>query len=159
MPFSSDSSIKYLRCALDDDPKCDIAAHFEESLAFITEAKARGSRVVVHCKQGMRFVAFKPSRFDNCLPSRSATIVILWLMTTRKISLKAATDYCRSCRPFINTNPGFLKQLGLYELSLFGTTTIRFPDEPLTIKTVYEWLYPDGKWIPRVVVTDASQDQ
>ena len=51
-------------------------------------------------------------------------------------------------------------QLGLYELSLFGTTTIRFPpDEPLTIKTVYEWLHPDGKWIPRVVVTEASQDQ
>ena len=54
MPFSSDPSIKYLRCALDDDPKCNIAAHFEESQAFITEAKARGSRVMVHCKQGMR---------------------------------------------------------------------------------------------------------
>lgn len=80
----------------------------------------------------------------------------------------------RQCRPFINPNPGFLHGLSQFEvrpgfsvasphscvhqLKLRGTCTIRFPDEPLTIKTVYEWLGDDGVWRPRLVVTDASKD-
>jgi hypothetical protein len=93
-------------------------------------------------------------------------------------SVPQAMDYARECRPFINPNPGFLKHLGEFEVCNsthfsrtwwvyrpassfqareFGSTTIRFPqDEPLTVKTVYEWLQDDGTWKPRVVNIGAS---
>jgi hypothetical protein len=42
-----------------------------------------------------------------------------------------------------------------FEESLLGSTTIRFPEGPVTIKTLYEW-YDNGVWVPRVVVSEAS---
>lgn len=48
--------------------------------------------------------------------SRSSTLVILWLMQTRRWSLKQATDFVRECRPYINPNPGFLLKLGDFEV-------------------------------------------
>lgn len=140
MPFTSDTTLRYLHCPIDDDPKEDISVHFEPAITFLKEAEEARKKVLIHCKMGM---------------SRSATLVILWLMVSRRISLKAATDQCRACRPFINPNPGFLQALGIFEESLLGSTTIRFPEGPVTIKTLYEW-YDNGVWVPRVVVSEAS---
>ena len=52
--------------------------------------------MLVHCYAGI---------------SRSATIVISYLMKEHGMSLQAATQLTRSKRWFINPNPGFVKQL------------------------------------------------
>lgn len=47
--------------------------------------------------------------------SRSATLVIAYMMKRYRLSLKEAEQLVRSKRPFINPNPGFMKQLQLYD--------------------------------------------
>eukprot|EP00035_Acanthoeca_spectabilis_P037870 m.48094 g.48094 ORF g.48094 m.48094 type:complete len:392 (-) comp8897_c1_seq2:852-2027(-) len=135
MPFQD--KIKYIQCALDDAPGADIKQFFSDTLSFMNDAESSGGRVLIHCQMGM---------------SRSSTLVILWLMERHGMNLREATSYTRERRPFINPNPGFLLQLGAHELETRGKTTIRFPDEPVTLRTIYEWLADDGTWIPRVVV-------
>lgn len=47
--------------------------------------------------------------------SRSATVVIAYLMKRYQITVEAALDLAKSKRRFIGPNPGFLAQLQLYE--------------------------------------------
>jgi len=58
----------------------------------------------------------------NCMAgvSRSATIVIAYLMTKQKITLHDAFNFVKSKRPIINPNNGFMKQLVKYENNLFN---------------------------------------
>ena len=43
------------------------------------------------------------------------------------------------------------------QVELFGSTTIRFPDGPITLRTIYEWLQADGEtWVKRKVVGYAN---
>lgn len=136
--FKADEAMNYIQCALDDKPGADIRQFFTDTIAFMEEAEAKKGKVLIHCQMGM---------------SRSSTLVILWLMVKHKMNLREATALTRGHRPFINPNPGFLKQLGLYEVELFGSTTIRFPDGPITLRTIYEWLQADGEtWVKRKVV-------
>lgn len=79
-----------------DSPTANLKQHFAACHKFISEAFAQGGRVLVHCWAGI---------------SRSATIVISWLMKEHDMSLKAATELTRSKRWFINPNIGFCKQL------------------------------------------------
>ena len=43
--------------------------------------------------------------------SRSATLVIAYIMKKYKMSLDEAKKLVEAKRPFINPNPGFIKQL------------------------------------------------
>ena len=67
------------------------------------DAFASGGRVLVHCYAGI---------------SRSATIVISYLMREHSMSLSAATEHTRSRRWFINPNIGFRKQLHKFAAEL-----------------------------------------
>lgn len=58
---------------------------------------------LVHCRAGI---------------SRSASIVIAYLMKIRKWSLNRAMSYVKSRRRIIKPNPGFLLQLKSYESTL-----------------------------------------
>ncbi|KAM3131211.1 hypothetical protein pb186bvf_016669 [Paramecium bursaria] len=72
-----------------------IKKYFDESRAFIDESRKVGN-VLVHCFVGV---------------SRSATIVIAYLMLTCNYTLTQAMNYIMQARPLINPNPGFLRQL------------------------------------------------
>ena len=82
--------LSYLHCPVDDSPTEDISVHFDAALAFIAQAKTAARRVLVHCRMGMRCVATWLSRhfLTHTHHSRSATLVILWLMSSRGISLR-----------------------------------------------------------------------
>eukprot|EP00729_Bicosta_minor_P008940 gene8940-31513_t len=124
MPFED---LKYIKCALDDKPGADIRQYFPDLLDFLETAEKGKEKVLIHCQMGM---------------SRSSTLVILWLMHKHGM-------------PFINPNPGFMQQLGEWEAEKFGVSTIRFPQDgqPITLRTIYEWLQEDGTtWVKRVVV-------
>lgn len=93
--FYQDVGIKYMGLNILDVPEAKISIHFHETADFIERALITGSRVLVHCMVGL---------------SRSATIVIAYLIIKRGLSLEEAIRTVRKCRE-IRPNDGFLRQL------------------------------------------------
>lgn len=95
------SSIKrYLYINVMDHPKQDILSHFATSNEFIeTALKVPSNKVYVHCVAGI---------------SRSATLVIAYVMKTRSMNYNEAFDLVYQKRRVIEPNEGFVRQLYLY---------------------------------------------
>ncbi|KAJ0797969.1 putative phosphoric monoester hydrolase [Helianthus annuus] len=82
----------------------NIAQYFDDCFGFINEAKRTGS-VLVHCFAGR---------------SRSATVVVAYLMKTHGMSSSKALNLVKSKRSVVAPNAGFILQLQSYEKSLPG---------------------------------------
>ncbi|EPS65926.1 hypothetical protein M569_08851, partial [Genlisea aurea] len=86
-----------------DRADVNISQHFDECIAFIDEAKSNGGAVLVHCFAGR---------------SRSATVVVAYLMSKTGMSLSQAMEHVRNRRPVVCPNYGFMQQLEAYEKTL-----------------------------------------
>jgi dual specificity phosphatase 12 len=106
--LSLPTSIRYKQISIADSPQARIGQYFASSNAFIESAISKNQNVLVHCAHGI---------------SRSATLVIAYLMWKRRISRDAATDIVRQSAPRINPNVGFIQQLMNYQL-LLGITAV-----------------------------------
>ena len=82
----------YINAELEDDEREDIFAHFYNCISNIEKANV----VYVHCQAGM---------------SRSATIVISYVMYHFKYKYKQAYEYVLERREIISPNEGFVMQL------------------------------------------------
>uniref|UniRef100_A0A8C1ZIG9 Dual specificity phosphatase 19b n=1 Tax=Cyprinus carpio TaxID=7962 RepID=A0A8C1ZIG9_CYPCA len=82
-----------------DLPETDITSYFPECFQFINEASQQGGVVLVHCNAGV---------------SRSASVVIGFLMSQEKMSFDEAFSAVKTARPYIQPNPGFMSQLKKY---------------------------------------------
>jgi hypothetical protein len=69
-------------------------------LEFVHEGVRRGERVLVHCYAGV---------------SRSATVVLSYLLKYEGMSLRQAWEHVQQRRPIINPNAGFVAHLKLFE--------------------------------------------
>lgn len=78
---------------IDDDESEPISDHFDECINFIDSTNGP---VLVHCWAGI---------------SRSATIVVAYLMRKREMNYKEAIQFVQKRRSFICPNDGFLDQL------------------------------------------------
>lgn len=80
-----------------------IRHHFEEAFQIIDHARFTNGKVLVHCKKGK---------------SRSATIVIAYLMSRYNLSFHQAFQFvqCRKCN--INPNDYFIRLLCEYDIEL-----------------------------------------
>ncbi|KAG7389515.1 hypothetical protein PHYPSEUDO_010160 [Phytophthora pseudosyringae] len=74
--------------------------HFKECIDFLKKHLVQGSAVLVHCVYGQ---------------SRSASICVAYLMAAQGKTLLEAYDEVQKARPCISINPGFLRQLELFE--------------------------------------------
>eukprot|EP01080_Neovahlkampfia_damariscottae_P010115 gene10115-2534_t len=92
-------SVKYKVVEISDTPSENLFAYFEECIDFIHENMKNGS-VLVHCAAGI---------------SRSATIVISYLMKIHKMNLNDAMNHVTDRRSIVSPNYGFMKQLEKYE--------------------------------------------
>lgn len=91
---------RYLYINLMDHSKQDLLSHFETSNEFIeTALKNPTNKVYVHCVAGV---------------SRSATIVIAYVMKSRCMNFHEARDLVHLKRRVIDPNEGFVCQLMLY---------------------------------------------
>lgn len=92
--FQHKHEFQYLRMDLADNPdqQC-LLSLFEEACNFIDRGHAARSSVLVHCRAGR---------------SRSATVVIAYLMKRMHWSLDYAYDFLRKRRPNICPNLGFM---------------------------------------------------
>lgn len=95
----------YLTMDLRDLPDFPISKAFPEAIDFIDNVMKSGGCVLVHCNAGI---------------SRSATIVLAYLMKAKAMSLNDAFTYLRSKRPSSFPNPGFMIQLKTFEDMLGG---------------------------------------
>eukprot|EP00760_Papus_ankaliazontas_P011804 PhM_4_TR15047/c0_g1_i1/m.103359/K14819/DUSP12, YVH1; dual specificity phosphatase 12 len=87
---------------IDDDASFNLIQHIPTCNNIIAHARANTSQgIVVCCKLGV---------------SRSAAIVTAYIMTTERISWDSAVVRLRAAVPISNPNPGFQKQLELWEL-------------------------------------------
>lgn len=80
----------------------DLSKHFEQCFDFIEKAR-KNTNVLVHCWAGV---------------SRSATIVIMYLMRKYEFSLDEAHSFVKKKRRQIYPNPGFVRQLKNFEATL-----------------------------------------
>lgn len=100
-----DRALRYLRVPVDDALNADLLQHLDAAVDWIETALAdpySQDAVLVHCQQGV---------------SRSASVVLAFLMRARGHSLQSAMDYVHA-RRFIRPNEAFLEQLAKYEAKL-----------------------------------------
>jgi atypical dual specificity phosphatase len=92
------SGIRYVELDLDDSLEEDISRYFDMCHDIISNNK---NKTLVHCYSGI---------------SRSATIIIYYLMKAYKLNYKMAFEIIKSKRPTICPNSNFKKQLFSYSL-------------------------------------------
>ncbi|KAG7668281.1 hypothetical protein Ndes2526B_g00995 [Nannochloris sp. 'desiccata'] len=99
-----------MRIPLRDVEEEDISPYFSPAATFVDSALESGGGVLVHCHAGR---------------SRSCSLVLAWLMTRRKWTLKQALEFLHDRRPQAAPNAGYLQQLSALEAELFGTQTVK----------------------------------
>lgn len=103
LPPKFPGEFEYKVVSVADDPSVKLIMHFRECLEFIHGAISGGGTVLVHCFAGV---------------SRSATIVIAYLMKHHKMEMREALTFVRSKRPWVNPNFGFMGQLRRFGIQL-----------------------------------------
>ena len=96
-------NFKYYNINLLDSEKENIKQYFNESFDFIDKAIKNGGNVLVHCHAGV---------------SRSSTILIAYIMKSKKMKLNEVLELIKTKREKVNPNNGFLGQLKDYEKEL-----------------------------------------
>jgi protein-tyrosine phosphatase len=97
--YTEFEGVEYLRFRIFDDPsgRTKISKHFEEAFSYLDKClKDPRNRVLVHCWAGI---------------SRSATLVIAYLMHHIGLSLPEAWEWVRVARTWILPNKSFKEQL------------------------------------------------
>ncbi len=94
------NSVTYKQLNISDNPVTMISHYFSESFKFIDEALASGKAVLVHCLGGK---------------SRSVSVVIAYLMFSKKMSFEDAFVLVKKARRVASPNPGFISQLKAFE--------------------------------------------
>lgn len=89
-------SFKYYEIGVADWPTVNITKYLPAAISFIHTNLRLGKKVFVHCVAGV---------------SRSPTVVIAYLMVSRKMSYDQALAFVQERRPVVNPNHGFEMQL------------------------------------------------
>lgn len=95
--------IQYMTIEIDDSPSVSIIDYLPEAIRFISEGQKHGA-VIVHCLAGV---------------SRSASIVIGYLMVKYSLRFDDAKSLVKSKRPCIWPNFGFEQQLSNIEIDYY----------------------------------------
>jgi len=94
----------YKHVRIMDLPQTHLTKYFPECFQFINDAISSGGRVLVHCMAGV---------------SRSAAVVIGYLMTAKQMTFDEAYEFVKEKRPVIRPNDGFMEQLKQFDATNF----------------------------------------
>mmetsp|Transcript_112529 Transcript_112529/g.223656 ORF Transcript_112529/g.223656 Transcript_112529/m.223656 type:complete len:1232 (-) Transcript_112529:86-3781(-) len=99
----------YKKYPFGDTPEQDMLPDLPDAIDFIHQARQSDARhkVLVHCVQGI---------------SRSATVVVAYLMKYEKMSLLDAHEHTRKRRPVASPRKEFVDQLGRFECQIHGVS-------------------------------------
>jgi protein-tyrosine phosphatase len=99
-------NVDWHRLVIDDDQNEDIQLHFSTITNIIGSAINNGMNVLVHCAAGV---------------SRSATLVLAYIMTENNMKFDDALAHVQKYRPEVEPNAGFQRRLYELEDYIFGT--------------------------------------
>lgn len=102
LPLSEKEGFNCYRIDILDQSTVDIRPHLEAACAHIDKTLKSGRSVLVHCQQGV---------------SRSASIVIAYLIRNHGMTFDAAQAFVKHKRACIKPNSGFVKALQEWEAS------------------------------------------
>ncbi|ETW09207.1 hypothetical protein H310_01630 [Aphanomyces invadans] len=105
----------YLHLRLLDNPTQQLAKHLQAASEFIHRAKHADGRVLVHCVAGV---------------SRSACVVVAYLLEHCMMPLVQAYAYVKRKRPVMCPSTAFRMQLALYEIALFESSSVLSSHDP-----------------------------
>ncbi|KJH41981.1 dual specificity phosphatase, catalytic domain protein [Dictyocaulus viviparus] len=108
-PNSYIQGVEYMNVRIDDHPYARIQEYFDQVADKIKAVKDRGGKTLVHCMAGV---------------SRSASLVMIYLVKHERMTLRQAYHYVRSARPVIRPNVGFWKQMVDFEKRLRGVPSV-----------------------------------
>ena len=97
LPNKFPEQITYKRLDLRDEPDQPIIEKLEEAYQFIKENKEKN--IFVHCVFGK---------------SRSASVVIYYIMKEKKLNFKEAKEFVKNIRKIVEPNSGFEMELNRY---------------------------------------------
>ena len=97
--YNSEDGFNQKIIQIDDIGSRNIIKYFGECLNFIDG----NEKVLVHCMAGV---------------SRSATIIIAYIMWKKKMKYDDVLNFVKQKRPIVDPNEGFVKQLKLFEKEL-----------------------------------------
>lgn len=120
-PESPLKGFHFLKLNLEDNSDAPIRQHFASTSQFIEDARKQNAGVLVHCRRGI---------------SRSAAIVIAYVMSYQKVSFEDAFDFVKQRRAIINPNLGFV--LALESINGFQTDTFICADGQQEIRLPYQ---------------------
>lgn len=92
--------LKKLAIKVDDSVRADISKHFKECIDFIDKNIENNRPILVYCKQGV---------------SRSASIIIAYLMHKTKAKFSQVYAYVKSRRQKVLPNRAFMEQLKRFQ--------------------------------------------
>jgi len=101
--------IDYMNVPVDDIEEAPISTYFDAVCAKLMEVKNAGRKALVHCAAGI---------------SRSATLVIVYLVKHEAMTLRDAYELVRARRPVICPNNGFWHQMIAFERALRGAASV-----------------------------------
>ncbi|KAI0057975.1 phosphatases II [Artomyces pyxidatus] len=95
-------AVQTKRIAIDDTEYTDLLPDLKDAVSWIADARHAGGTVLVHCAWGK---------------SRSASVVLAYLVAHAGMTLDGALAYVQARRPLVEPNTGFMRQLRQYEES------------------------------------------
>ena len=124
---------------LEDQEDHDASQHFESVAKFTDEALTKGGAVCFHCAAGI---------------SRSSTMIISYLMTSKKLSLLDAFTTTYKARKVTWPNRTFLQQLIEYERQLQSKRVLPGKGPSITLEEWDAWTAGDAEQVnPRLALT------
>ncbi|KAJ6246126.1 dual specificity protein phosphatase [Anaeramoeba flamelloides] len=92
-------SLSYTNLRVEDLYYSNLIESFEEFYELIEKTRNENNGILVHCQAGC---------------SRSATVVLAYLMKKNNLTKQEALDYVRSIRPLVGPNHSFFQQLEMW---------------------------------------------
>ena len=125
--LTHEMNIEQLQVQMEDDEDEEISGHFETCFEFIRKAKAGSSSSESTKKRNTASpkTVLIHSNYDL---SRTAAIVLAYLMREQNWSLRQANDHLRKCHSTARPNDGFAVQLLRYEQELHGKMSMTLKD-------------------------------
>ena len=126
---------------IDDSPYAKISPYFDKCAKLIHDVKARGGKTLVHCIAGV---------------SRSASLIMAYLIKYQSMSLRQAYDFLKTKREIVHPNTGFFRQLITFEREVRGAASVAIVRTPwgampsMYKKEIEEWQQAYARALPAV---------